>query len=342
MSYIKILYSIIKKDFLQFLRNKTIVIVIILPILASLFFLYLDNSTINNYYKLGYAEVLTESNFNPDKNGNSQVEWIAYSSRRKALKDLSDELDGILLIDDHTYIAHLNTSSPAEMLLLEDIIQEEIEENLNYNRPYNLEINIKGNVSSSADILPIWLTITIAMIGIIIISGDIAEEKEEKSLEAIIIAPIHAGIFILGKILSGTLLTLLTGLIIFGFAWFNNPAQFDFLILIKYISLIIAGAIIFNIIGIIIGLKTNSQSAARSVGTIIYFPLIFPSLLYQFSDIINYIARITPTYYLMEGFNHILVATSDQLIIWPEISILLIFSLLMMPFLLLLYKGVYK
>ena len=56
MTNLSIINSVIKKDMKEFLRNKTIIIVILLPLLASLFFLIIEDAGLNKDFNIGVIE----------------------------------------------------------------------------------------------------------------------------------------------------------------------------------------------------------------------------------------------------------------------------------------------
>ena len=342
MLHINILLNIIKKDFLHFFRNKTIMIVIFLPVLAALFFVVIADVTLEDYYKLGYVLEDSQQEFKPALETDISMNWQRYHDSTEAFRDLQENLDGVLLIDGDKFTAHLNLENPTEILLIERYLEKAVQDHLNYISPYRLTIINQQEISATSSIIPIWLTVTIAMIGIIIISGDLAEEKENQSLNSIHISPVSTPLFLSGKILSGSLLSLLTGIIIFTFAWLNNFAYFSPAVLFQSFFLILSGSIIYNIIGVIIGLQADSQAAARSLGTLVYFPVIMPALIYNFSNMLPVLARFTPTYYLLESFNRIILKKQIDLVNWHYTLYILFFALILTPVLMVIYKGVYK
>ena len=334
--------NIIKKDFLHFFRNKTIMIVILLPVLAALFFVVIADAAREDYFEVGYVLEESQQEFKPAVENDISLNWQRYQDSAEAFRDLEENLDGVLFIEGDNFTVHLNLENPTEILLIERYLEKAVQDHLNYISPYQLTIINQQEISATSNIIPIWLTITLAMIGIIIISGDLAEEKENRSLNSIHISPVSTPLFLSGKIISGSLLSLLTGIIIFAFAWLSNIAYFSPAVLFQSFFLILSGSITFNIIGVIIGLQTDSQAAARSLGTLVYFPVIMPALIYHISDMLPVLARFTPTYYLLESFSRIILRRQIDLVNWQYTLYILLFALILTPVLMVIYKGVYK
>lgn len=329
MANLRIIISLIKKDLLYFFRNKTILIVVILPVLASIFFLLIETGLFQIEYNIG---LITENNLEIDSPNYQEINFIEYQNIERAQEDLNT-IDGILEFQsDNQFKLYLNNLDPTEMLIIERYINEIIISSMNYTMPFELNIEIIDNQSPFNDLISLWLAITVAMIGIVVMSGDLAEEKDNKTLEGIYIAPISNKLFLSSKIISGTILALITAIIILIFNLFIESSLTVSSLLLT-IPILLAGALVFNIIGIIIGLKSKSQSSARSLATIIYFLVVFPGLLATFSPSFEFIGRITPTYYFIRGLQLSNILTN--------LIFLLLFTLILLPVLIYSYKEVY-
>ena len=329
MANLRIIISLIKKDLLYFFRNKTILIVVVLPVLASIFFLLIETGLFQIEYDLG---LITKNNLQIISSNYQEINFIEYQNIETAQENLNT-IDGILEYQsENQFKLYLNNLDPTEILMLERYLNEIIISTLDYEMPFELNIELIDSQSPFNDLISLWLAITVAMIGIVVMSGDLAEEKDNKTLEGIYIAPISNKLFLSSKIISGSILALITAIIILIFNLFIE-SSLTINSLLLTIPVLLAGTLIFNIIGIIIGLKSKSQSSARSLATIIYFLVVFPGLLATFSPAFEFIGRITPIYYLIRGLqlNNILT----------NLIFLLIFTGILLPYLLYSYKEVY-
>ena len=330
MAKLRITISLIKKDFLQFIRNKTILIVVILPVLASIFFLSIDTGIFQVQYDIG---LITENNsIQVDNSSYQEINFIEFQDRETARANLN-RIDGFLEPQtDNQFKLYLNNLDPTEMLIIEQYINEIIISAMDYTMPFELNTELIDSQSPFNDLISLWLAVTVAMIGIVVISGDLAEEKDNKTLEGIYIAPISNILFLSSKIISGTILAIITAIIILIANIFLESSLTIYSLLLT-VPVIIAGALIFNIIGSIIGLRSKSQSAARSMATIIYFLIVFPGLLATISPTFELIGRLTPAYYFINGLQ------LDNIIY--NLFFISIFIVILVPVLIYSYNEVY-
>jgi ABC-2 type transport system permease protein len=339
MTNLSIINSVIKKDMKEFLRNKTIIIVILLPLLASLFFLIIEDAGLNKDFNIGVIES-SDSQLSAYINENiANINVVEFDNLANARKAVGDTLAGVINIkgsDD--FELYLNAANTSSYFFLQNQLENIIQRYLNIPLEYNLQINAVNRIEGKLGFLPIWLTITITMIGVLIISGNLAEEKENKTMDAVYITPASNLLFLIGKILSGVILSTITALIMLFINGFYRQPLSNILTVFLAVFL---GSLVFNLIGLIIGTKSESQSAARSVGTIIYFPLLFPTLIYNLSDFTELLAKFFPTYYLFQIVNSLLSIDANFDFIWYNLSILFLFAVILSGLLFYVFKKVY-
>ncbi len=340
MNNLNIIKSVISKDMKEFFRNKTIIIVIILPLLASLFFLIIEDAGLNKEFNLGLIDQ-NNTEFNQYVSNNiANLNLINYNNIESAQKDVGSNIDGIIEINSkENYNIYLDASNTNSYFFLQNQIEQILDNYLNIKPQYSIQVIPLNQIEGRLNFLPIWLTITITMIGVLIISGNLAEEKENKTMDAVFIAPAYNYLFLIGKILSGVLLSTFTALImLFINGFYRQPIINIFLVFIA----IFLSSLVFNVIGLIIGAKSESQSSARSIGTIIYFPLLFPTLIYNLSEITELIAKFFPTYYLFQLINNLLSVDVNYSIIWYNLFILGIFAVVLSSILFYVFRKVYE
>ncbi len=338
MNNLSVIGSVIKKDMKEFLRNKTIIIVIILPLLASLFFLIIEDAGLNKQFNIGIVE--ESNNFSIYVHENiKNINVIEYESVERASKDIGEKVAGVVHVKGQKeYELYLNAGNTTSYFFLQNQLENIIERYLNIPLQFQLKVNPVNRIEGKLGFLPIWLTITVTMIGVLIISGNLAEEKENKTMDAVYITPASNLLFLTGKILSGVLLSTITALImLFINGFYRQPLKNIFTVFLA----IFLGSLVFNLIGLIIGAKSESQSAARSIGTIIYFPLLFPTLIYNLSDFTEILAKFFPTYYLFQIVNNLLSIDANFELIWYNLSILLVFAVVLASILIYVFKKVY-
>ena len=98
-------------------------------------------------------------------------------------------------------------------LALKDVLETVLSGYLGRRIEPVLDLVVLNQSQASASLLPLWLAITGVMIGVMVLSGSFAEEKEKGTLDNIRISPAADGEIILGKGISGVLLILAVSLI---------------------------------------------------------------------------------------------------------------------------------
>lgn len=340
MNFLSIIQSVIKKDMKEFIRNKTIIIVILLPLLASLFFLIIEDAGLNKNFNIGIVDEIN-SGFNNFVTSNiANISVYNYDQVSVAETEIGEDIDGIIHIkDEKDFELYLNAANTNSYFFLQNQLEKIIDNYLGIEPQYELQVNSVNQIEGKLNFLPIWLTITITMIGVLIISGNLAEEKENKTMDAIYITPGDNLLFLMGKILSGVILSTITALIML---FINGFYRQPFNNIVMMILAIFLGSLVFNVIGLIIGAKSDSQSSARSIGTMIYFPLLFPTLIYNLSDFTEIIAKFFPTYYLFQIVNNLLSVNINYSMLWYNLSILMIFAVVLSAVLFYVFKRVYN
>src|SRR6056297_1937552 len=250
MNNLNIIKSVISKDMKEFFRNKTIIIVIILPLLASLFFLIIEDAGLNKEFNLGLIDQ-NNTDFNQYVSNNiANLNLINYNNIESAQKDVGSNIDGIIEINSkENYNIYLDASNTNSYFFLQNQIEQIVDNYLNIKPKYSIEVTPLNQIEGRLNFLPIWLTITITMIGVLIISGNLAEEKENKTMDAVFIAPAYNYLFLIGKILSGVLLSTFTALIMLFINGFYRQPIIN--ILLVFIAIFLS-SLVFNVIGLII------------------------------------------------------------------------------------------
>lgn len=322
------IWAFVKKDLVESIKNRSIFIAVILPVVASLLFVFLDNVQTPKNFTVGIYEQADFgfTQFMDNTALNFQVEVI---SDQKAGQNLvkAGQIDGFIVVKDHDqFQVFLDSQRPVYFFALNENITNLIEVYLQTPPRYDLEIIPVGDATVSRSVLPVWITITMSMIGVMVVSGMLAEEKDNKTLEAIGVSPSGYDELLLGKGVFGVLLSFGT---VFVMLILNRVVYLGFSSLLALASLTLVGAACFTAIGLLIGVLASGQSSARSVATMIYFPLLFPTLISDLSTFTRILASFFPTYYVFDGLEAVLLHGHGMSGIWSQLLVLLIFSFIL-------------
>jgi len=183
--------------------------------------------------------------------------------------------------------------------ILKSIIKRDVKEILrNPATLLMLTITLCLNVfiSTAADkgLWVLTLSMCLVMIGFYLTSFMITEEKEKKTLEALLVSPASYNEILFGKLFLTTSLTIiLTYLLVFTLH-FNEISFFHSIVVIPF------GALTICLIGTVVGLICHSQAMLSGVGTFLMLLLFLPELMAPLNKYIGYLARSLPTHHIIQ------------------------------------------
>ena len=140
--------------------------------------------------------------------------------------------------------------------------------------------------------LPTWILMLLLTVSFIILPAQVAEEKEKKLLLGLLQTPIREVEWLLAKVCLGMILTGVAALFL------QLLAQFDFSLVggLSYFAFLMVGGFSFSAFGIFVGFLCRTQASARTVGVLFYLPHLLPSALSDFSQRLNTVAPLVPSY----------------------------------------------
>lgn len=149
--------------------------------------------------------------------------------------------------------------------------------------------------------LPTWVLMLVLLVSFIIIPAQVAEEKEKKLLLGLLQTPMGEFEWLLAKLASGMILIHLAVLFL------HLLGNFDLGNSLGYMAFIAAGSFCFSSFGIFLGFLCRSQASARTLGVIVYLPLLLPSALSDVSQRLSTVAPLLPSYQFYGPINAILL-----------------------------------
>jgi len=149
--------------------------------------------------------------------------------------------------------------------------------------------------------LPTWVLMLVLLIGFIILTAQVAEEKEKKLLLALLQTPINEVQWLTAKLILGMLLIMAAVLFLHLLGNFGPVHLFD------YIAILLAGSFCFSAYGIFLGFLCSNQASARTLGVIFYLPHLLPSAMSDVSQKLSAVAPLLPSYQLYAPLQSILL-----------------------------------
>lgn len=183
--------------------------------------------------------------------------------------------------------------------------------------PVEVEVKRLGEegLPWDAKAAPALAVYALLITGVFLPAFAIADEREKKTVTAVISTPATLGDLIAAKGLLGLLLSLPMTM---GILWLNGSLADRPLALLAVISV---GAVLFSVLGMVYGAAAKEVAGVFALikGTAII--LMAPALFYLFPDWPQWIARIFPTYWVIDPVYRVAIQGADLSSVWGNLVI---------------------
>lgn len=179
--------------------------------------------------------------------------------------------------------------------------------------PVDIEIVTLGDeeiIPWNVRLLPIIVLIAVFLGGVFIPATSLINEKEKKTLDALVVTPASILDVFAAKGLLGFILSLFVGIVVL---LMNQAFGVQPLLLVLVLAL---GAIMAIEIGMICGALIKDVSTLFAIWKSAGILLFGPAFIYMFPQIPQWIGRIFPTYYMLEP----IMAISQRGSGWADIA----------------------
>lgn len=174
----------------------------------------------------------------------------------------------------------------------------------------SVSLGDKMSIPWNDRLLPLIVLITVIIGGAFLPATSIVNEKEKNTLQALVITPASMGDVFLAKGLLGIILGLFMGIVLLVL---NQAFGAEPMLLILVLGL---GAVMAAEFGLLFGAATKDITTLFAIWKSLGIVIMAPALIYLFPEIPEWIAKIFPTYYLIQP----IVEISQRGGGWPEIS----------------------
>jgi ABC-2 type transport system permease protein len=155
-------------------------------------------------------------------------------------------------------------------------------------------INLFLSLAIGKTLWVMTFSMSLVMIGFTITSFMITEEKEKKTLEALLVSPASYHEILFGKLFLTFLITVfISYLLIFSL-------HHDEVSVMHTLLSIPLGALVICFFGVVVGLICQTQAMLSGIGTILMLILFLPELLASTNEYIGYLARALPTHHVIQ------------------------------------------
>jgi ABC-2 type transport system permease protein len=289
--------TLILNDLAIAFKNKTLYLILFIPLFVFLSLELVEPTDANNQkIKIG---LIQKENYSP-----VMIQSIRSADNVFVVSWLSDEEEGRRWLKERQVDGILVPSEEEPKRLALVVLKKESFQTLAIVESFSaLQIAVEGRSKNwISDIkplqesgiqkqtLPTWILMLILLVGFIVIPVQVAEEKEKKLILGLLQTPMREMEWLLAKLFSGMILINAAVILL------QLPGKFNFGTGVGYIAFLIVGSFCFSSFGICLGFLCRNQASARTLGVLFYLPHLLPSALSDFSQTLNRVAPLLPSY----------------------------------------------
>jgi ABC-2 type transport system permease protein len=161
-------------------------------------------------------------------------------------------------------------------------------------------LSLLAGLSLQAFFVVLWVMMGVAMDGAMLVPTLLVEEKEKKTLDAVLVAPAGYPDVLSGKLVVGLVYSLLSAGVVMVL---NNGLVGDVGVTVATVLL---ASLCLTLVGLLIGGLDDNTSALNTWGTFIMLPLMLPGLLAAVplgsaGAVVDAVLHVFPTYHLVQG-----------------------------------------
>jgi len=188
---------------------------------------------------------------------------------------------------------------------------------------------VSGVTNSFEFLAPGFMALTVVMGTLAGLGSAIAREREQGTMDGMMVAPVPRSAIVIGKTLAQTVRGMIQGLIIlgisiilFGVKVYGNPGL---MVLVMFLSVIS-----FVGVGIVMSSLAPDQESATMMNFLLQFPMMFLSgiifPIQQLPNWLQYIGKVLPLYYAGDALRKVIILSASPAQIAPDILILILYS----------------
>jgi ABC-2 type transport system permease protein len=192
---------------------------------------------------------------------------------------------------------------------------------------------ISGVVSSFQFLAPGFMALTVITGSLQGVAATIAREKEQGTMDGLLVSPIPHRSIIFGKVMAQTVRGLIQGFLILGLAVLIFGVQIYGSPIIMVVVMLL-GTASFVGVGIIMTAIAPDQETAQMMTVILQFPMMFISgILFPIDQLptgMQLIGKAMPLYYAADALRKVIILNATLTAIMPDLVILIIYTVITM------------
>jgi ABC-2 type transport system permease protein len=192
-------------------------------------------------------------------------------------------------------------------------------------------MNLIGSRTNQFEFLaPGFMALTVVMGTLTGLGAAISREKEQGTMDGIMVAPIPRNAIVAGKMMAQTVRGLIQGFLILGL----SMLLFDVQVYgspVLMVGVMLLGVASFAGIGLIVTSLAPEQETAQMMMVLLQFPMMFLSgLLFPMEQLpswLQYVGKALPLYYAADALRKVIVLSANLSQIFPSVVVLIVYSL---------------
>jgi ABC-2 type transport system permease protein len=200
---------------------------------------------------------------------------------------------------------------------------------------------ITGVSSSFQFLAPGFMALTVITGSLQGVATAISREKEQGTMDGLLVSPIPHASIIIGKVAAQTVRGLIQGFLILGLSMVLFGVQIYGSPVIMCVVLVL-GTASFVGVGIILTAVAPDQETAQMMTVLLQFPMMFISgILFPIDQLpvwLQYIGKGMPLYYAADALRKVIILNASLTAIMPDVLILVVYMVLTMTLALPLFE----
>jgi len=339
----RIVWAITSKDLIDGIKNKNVITLIISALFIVLVYKYLpaltaeDGPPVLLVYAEGESKLLNELEYS------SAVDLYTYNSEDEMKYYLTNgEVPELgLVIPKHIDVA-LNSGNPlglqgyALSIFKDDKILElkrNIEDEISYllDQPVTIpieQIQLQPESGGVAIMPSMGFSFVIIMVGMMAIPHMMIEEKQSKTIDALLISPAKSGHIVLAKVFVGLIYSIVMLLLALIFNW--DLIQQGWLFVVGGLL----GSLFAVTLGVLIGILIDNRQQLVLWAWVALVPLFIPMMLSLMDDLfpekVIKVLKLAPSSAMFRIFRTTMAGTAPMEYYAPQLVNLAVFSVIFM------------
>ena len=318
-------WVLLRNDIRLSIRNWTVLFLLAMPLVLSLVMRVVLGGapTLPTMAIIGadgseFREVIIQSELFEVVDGRTKAE--AREALEKGDLDvlliLPDDIDAQIGADSFPKVKLLvDESRQTQAAVAEHLVIELARAYAGQKIPVTLDVEPIRGITGEQGMLPNWVAMMLAM-GIMILPTVFTQEKQAKTLDALMVTPLNYLDVIVGKSLYAIIVICFGAVVILGV----NGGLTGNLPLLAVIILL--GSACMVSIGLLIGLLVDSPETVGFVSSMVLIPVIWSAFFADFQGPVGEISKVLPGYHISQAMLHSMFAHGTFVSEWIHLVVL--------------------